>query len=411
MSNFKKNFLKVLSGTASGQLISFILLPILSRTINPEVLGEYAISMMFVMILTPLICLKMDQALLASEDDNKDKIFHVGIRSSLLLSLLILFIVTIANISFFKISEVWIFLTVVSLISFTLSQLTVAYSLSIGNFGIAAKHRFARTVLTLVLQIFICHYYNDAMWMLLSYVVANVISMVLYNSLKSDLFNLRMTGDEIKEVLIEKKGFAVYQNISSLFTMSTQYIMNASMAYFASSNIIGHYSMTTRIMQSPITLISMSIKDAFYYKVKKIKNTNTIKSELMKMNMYLLVPAFTISLVVFLYIPDIFSYILGEQWFDSGIYAQILLPWYVARFINQPSMVVANIIGMQRFVMKFDILSFFINLISTIYFWILFQDVKVVLSAFCAINVILTMILMFLVYISCSRFSKNANAN
>ncbi|HHJ1253840.1 TPA: hypothetical protein ACQFL5_003494, partial [Proteus mirabilis] len=71
MSSFKRNFFKIFAGSASGQIIAIVLLPILTRQVNPGIFGLYSISTIMVMILSPIFCLKLDHSLLSS--NRKDK--------------------------------------------------------------------------------------------------------------------------------------------------------------------------------------------------------------------------------------------------------------------------------------------------------------------------------------------------
>ncbi|OKP08194.1 lipopolysaccharide biosynthesis protein [Xenorhabdus thuongxuanensis] len=402
MSSLKKNFLKIFTGSLSGQIIAVLFLPILSRIITPDVLGQYSISIILIMILSPLCCLKLDQALLASNEKDKHNILFSAIYISGIISLIIFFLSILIFYSFNFLYLEWYIYTILSLYTFTISQLTVSYSLSTGNFNTAVKHRFVRTVLCLFLQILISYYISaTSNSLLIAYSVSNVISFIFFNNIHITSFLNYFSLREINLIIKEKKNFTYYQTISEIFSMSSQYIVNLSMTIFSTAAIVGIYSMTTRTMQAPITLITSSVKEAFYYKIKRFQNKKSIRKELIKISIILLIPSLIISILIFKHLPFLFGFIFGNQWIESGVYAQILLPWFILLFINQPYSATANVIGIQNKILFLDIFSFFIRSVSIIISWILFDNIYTTLLIFSLTGILLNLWLIILVYKNC----------
>ena len=67
--SFKKNVLKLLLGSAGAQILGFMLLPVLTRLISPETMGDYSLLMMFVILLAPFIIFRLDLAILAKKEE------------------------------------------------------------------------------------------------------------------------------------------------------------------------------------------------------------------------------------------------------------------------------------------------------------------------------------------------------
>ncbi|MDC9596809.1 lipopolysaccharide biosynthesis protein [Xenorhabdus anantnagensis] len=403
MPSFKKNFLKIFTGSVSGQIIAILLLPILSRIITPDALGQYSISIILIMILSPLCCLKLDQALLTSNKEDKQNIFFSAIYISSIISLIIFFISIVAFYIFNFLYFEWYIYTTLSLYTFTVSQLTVSYSLSTGNFSTAVKHRFVRTTLCLFLQIGISYISSISNSLLIAYIISNLISIIFFKNIHITSLTSYFSPRKISFIIKENKNFTYYQTISELFSMSSQYIVNLSMAVFSTSAVIGMYSMTTRTMQAPITLITSSVKEAFYYKIKKIKDKKNIRKELIKISAFLLIPSLIISITTFKHLPFLFGFIFGNQWTESGVYAQILLPWFILLFINQPYSAAANIIGIQKKILFIDIFSFLIRSASIIISWVMFDSIYTTLLVFSFTGILLNLWLIILVYKNCTK--------
>jgi O-antigen/teichoic acid export membrane protein len=60
--------------------------------------------------------------------------------------------------------------------------------------------------------------------------------------------------------------------------------------------------------------------------------------------------------------PWLFSFVFGESWHDSGIYASLLSPLILSRFIATPIMYCLNVMERQLFQLCFNI----VRLISVI---------------------------------------------
>lgn len=388
-------------GSAAGQAISLVLLPILSRTIKPEHLGEFSITMVFVMVFNSIIALKMDGVLLASNQDDKTIYTRIGIASASIISLTIMFLLVIALFFGANFDIIFFILTVGALLSFSLSQLCSSYSLSIGDFSSATKHRFSRTTLTLIIQIALCINYPSGNSLIFGYIMANIAAIFMFNSWNvRDILHIP-SFKQVKVVVYDKWDFVIYQNLSGVFSIASQYIMNLSLVYFSGSSFVGIYSMTTRVMQAPITLVTSSVKDAFYYKVKKISDRSEVRRELKKITIYMFLPAFLASILVFPFLPGVFSFVFGDAWYDSGVYAQILLPWFVMLFINQPYTATGAVIGIQKKLMKFDAFSFLTRVVTVVLSWLIYDDIYITLISFSVLGVLLNAALIRIVYRSC----------
>lgn len=399
MSSFKRNFLKIFAGSASGQIIAIILLPILTRQVNPEIFGLYSISTIMVMMLSPIFCLKLDHSLLSSNRNDKIIILQCGIAYShifFIATFIFLFLYT----KLFDFSNLfWVILTCLSISSFTISQIIISYHMSIGEFNLAIKHRLFRTIFCLISQISLCFLFIPGVEILLiGYILTNIFSFLIFNKLSFFSTFYIPSISVLKKIFIKEKNFTHYQTISDLFSTMSQYVMNFSMMYFSTTIVIGTYSMTTRVMQAPITLITSSIKEAFYYKIKQHKESKIIKKELLRITFILITPAIIGSLIIYPFIPTLFSILFGQEWRESGVYAQILLPWFIFLFINQPFTATANVIGIQRKILFFDIFTFISRIISVLIGWLYFKNIYFTLAIFSVTGVIINIMLMLMIF-------------
>ncbi len=101
--------------------------------------------------------------------------------------------------------------------------------------------------------------------------------------------------------------------------------------------IVGYYSLTKRVLDAPVSLISNSILEVFREKAAFQYNENgdcrpIFLSTLKKLTTFSFIP----FIILFLFSPLLFEFLFGFQWKEAGMYAQILSVMYFFRFISSP---------------------------------------------------------------------------
>lgn len=130
------------------------------------------------------------------------------------------------------------------------------------------------------------------------------------------------------------KAIAIKYQKFPLFTMPAQ-LLNAVAAaapvfilsYFYSEENVGYFSMTMSVLLLPINVISYAVRDVFRKKANDIYKENGHFEGLYKRVFSLFAVATVIACVIIgPFLPQIFSFVLGNKWEAAGVYSQILLP-------------------------------------------------------------------------------------
>lgn len=64
MNNFITNILKLISGTAGGQLIALLLMPIVTRLVTVDEMGKYSLVLAIIMVLSSVASMKLELAVM-----------------------------------------------------------------------------------------------------------------------------------------------------------------------------------------------------------------------------------------------------------------------------------------------------------------------------------------------------------
>lgn len=153
-------------------------------------------------------------------------------------------------------------------------------------------------------------------------------------------------------------------------------------AYFNNSEV-GFFAMTMNILSVPISVISIAVKDVFRQRANEeyIKNGNctVIYLQLLKFIIKLGVSG---SLLLFFFLPSIFSLVLGKQWQIAGEYSQILLPMVLLSFISMSLSGVLIITGKMKVSMYWQIYYVLITILSLFIGLFFFKNIKITLVCF-----------------------------
>lgn len=112
-----------------------------------------------------------------------------------------------------------------------------------------------------------------------------------------------------------------------VFILSSQY----------SPAIVGAYTLCSRMLGIPISVIGSSLSEVFKQKVTEIYHSRGEFSFFFKKTLKTLVLISFIPLILcLLFAPKLFSLVFSDKWTESGMIAQILVFYFVVKFIVGP---------------------------------------------------------------------------
>lgn len=156
-----------------------------------------------------------------------------------------------------------------------------------------------------------------------------------------------------------------------------------------SSVEVGFYSLGFMMINRPMNLITNSLTQVFSQRVIEKYNRGEIISREVK---YLVTRLFLITIIPFslagIFGPQIFSFVFGEEWLESGKYMRILLPWLFIVFISSPLSFLPDVLSRQRKAMWIDLIKFFLRIIA-LAIGVIMNDIYLSLLLFSGISFIL----------------------
>src|SRR5699024_10439346 len=141
------------------------------------------------------------------------------------------------------------------------------------------------------------------------------------------------------KVLIKRySDFPKYRMSQSLLNLAGQRVPEVLLISFFNPAIAGFYSLATRVIKKPESLITEAVYKVFYKESAELRNRGSgLFNSMLKKTLTLagmgIVP-FGILVVIS---PSLFSFVFGSEWHTAGVYASYIAVWMYTVFCNTPA--------------------------------------------------------------------------
>jgi O-antigen/teichoic acid export membrane protein len=395
-SDFLKNLITLVSGTAVAQALSLLVSPLLSRYYSPEDFTIFALFNSTSAILSVVATARFE---LAVPLPKLDKDARAVLKLSVLISL------SVAAISFLGIvvfrllssdfdSANWFYLIPISVLVNGLYNAFNYWSTRQKTFKINALGRVVMSVGMATTGVLLGYLTGEAYGLILGLVVGQVLGTLVM--IWPWISNRRTFFSNVTsaEMITQSKEYSSFLKVNTphalLDTFQDHGVVYLLTFYFVEA-VTGWYSFAFRILKAPVGLIGSAFYQLFYQKLSEAKNQNQdLQPLVLSMYKRLAIIGFPFFLVMFLFTPELFEWIFGNRWREAGEIAQILIPWLYLNFILSPVSSITLVCNRQKAAFKITIFDSSIRLIALVIGGVM-QDYSLsftLISIFCSILMI-----------------------
>jgi len=173
------------------------------------------------------------------------------------------------------------------------------------------------------------------------------------------------------------RDFPMINSLHAFMDIAQASGANFLISHFFGQQILGHYSLTVRILRAPLNIIGASLSQVFLQKAAEVNNQGgDLQALVKKAIMGLLLSALPIFAISYLAAPAIFALVFGERWRVAGEYARILSPWLFMNFVVSPLAQIPIITNCQKEVFYLGLLGNSLILLSVIYGGLVVRDIR-----------------------------------
>jgi O-antigen/teichoic acid export membrane protein len=364
-SEFTRNVFTLTSGTTIAQAIPVLLSPVLSRLFSPEDFGILALFMSVAAVLSVIATGRYELAIMIPE--NKKDAYNV-----LALSLIITFITAILALVlvilfkrpamiFFEEPAIgsWLYLIPVVVLFAGVYQSFNYWSTRQKTFKLNAASRVSQSTANITTSLGLGVAKAGPAGLIAGYIVGQIVAGLIlfinfFKNIREFLNLISVKG--IKSNAKKYRNFLIINTphafVDSLQDNGIVYLI----MYFFSKHVLGSYSFAFRVLKAPVSLIGGAIFQVFYQEASAAASKGeNLRPKIMRIYKTLFVAGFPLFLILFLFTPDIFAFVFGENYRDSGEIARIITPWLFLNFLASPVSCVTLVMNKQKVAFYFTI--------------------------------------------------------
>jgi len=415
-SEFSRNILTLMTGTTVAQAIPIAISPILTRIFEPTEFGILALFVSITSIIAVIATLRYELAIVQPHSD-KDAVaivvLSVGITSIVtLFSLIIIHIFNGDLQSWLGNVEIGLWLYLVPLSVF----ITGTYrSLSYWNtrkklFKSVAISKVNQSVGTAAVQVSFGLSGIGSVGLIWGYLLGYLIALLtlIKKSLIDDkkMF-INVKYENIKRNAIAYKKMPKYSTFGALADSISLQMPILVISKFYDLMQTGIFSLVFRVLNLPLSFVSVALSQVLLQKIARMHHESPKQIKLIILKLFFLLLAMMIPFISLIWMcgEDLFAFVFGEAWREAGEMAAVLVFAVAIRFATSPLSVVMALDHNVKLGALWQF-TYFLTITFTLFYFSSF-DIKVLLFAFVAHEILLYTLYLFIILKGSA--SKRAN--
>lgn len=378
--SFLKNVAIVSTGNLFAKLIGVLCTPVIARLYSTDAFGAFSIFVSLVSILGSFSTLRYSVTIPIAKDDNTVyTLLKLCFIITTILSIIIFLFLLVVNI-FIETSTYYQIKKYLWLVPFIfwgqgIYEALNSWAIRLKEFKLITKTRIKQSISSSIIKIGFGIIFKNSFGLFLGHLIQEFtgIGNFLVKLLKQQpkLFK-KTTLKELKIVAVRYKKFPLIQSWSQILLAVGAQLPVIMVGTFYGTHIVGLFGLAMTVLNAPMDLIGQSVAQVYYSEISDYGKKNISKifnlsvTIIKKMSLIGLLPICLILIIG----PWLFSFLLGHEWYDSGVFAQVLCLLIYFKFISSPIMNCLNVLERQDIQLFFNVVR---TILTVIIFLLSFQ--------------------------------------
>jgi len=367
-SGFLRDALSLSGGTAIAQVIAVAALPLLTRMYTPDEFGVLALYIAVASLLSVFASMKLEQAIMLPKTDRE----AAGILVALLISSVVFALIILVAILLLRdrllvwsgaqALKPWLYFLPLSIFLLGSYQGLRFWQMRQRNFSLVSAGLVSAILASTLVAIMIGAWgkaaFNGASGLVIGFICQGLVNVAILlkgvRQQKAHFSSINIVGI-IQAVRPYQKLVSTLLFSNGIASGSMQLPVLTIGGVFGNS-ILGFYSMAERIISAPIALIANALGDVYRQRAsvswRESGSFNHLYWKTLLLTSVTGIPVFSVGI---LFAPDLFVFVLGEDWWVAGEYAQIMLVGGLFGFVTSPVDKGAVIVGAARFIILWNL--------------------------------------------------------
>lgn len=330
-----------MGGTATSQIIIVIASPVVTRLYNPEDFGLFSIYTSVVGLVSCVACLRYELAIPLPEK-NKDALNLIGLCSVLItistfLTGLAVFCSTslITGYLGYELSFLQLLLIPAGVFLSSSYLLLNYFAIRFSLFGSISIAKVVQSSITTAMQI--VFYSLGAIALIIAQLTAQICSIFWIAIKGRKIISFKeISFKGIIQISKRYKSFPIFSTFEVLVNSFANLIPPLILALYFGPVYAGFYALTYKVLALPTSLLGGAVNDVFLSKGAALDRESNLAKFVYSVHGNLAHLSLPFLLLVFITGPDLFTFIFGADWKESGRLAQIMAPWLYFQFVSSP---------------------------------------------------------------------------
>lgn len=363
----------VAGGTVIAQALNMLCTPVLSRIYSPEDFGVMSVFVSVMSILVPLSSMRYYLSVALPKTKRYSD-------ACLILSFLLEIATTVA---FFLVALLfgnkllqlcgiaklipYRFMLPAGIFFYGLYMLLTQWAIRNAIFGIIARTKITQSASGNAIKIGMGLLGLKPLGLIIGTIVSygGGITSIFCEMVKKGL--PKSCKSNVKRVAIKYRKFPMYDTVSALLNTARQQVMPVLIFAYFGAKITGFYSMANQLLVIPSVFIGDAIGQVFLQRASRAKYEGGLDALTLKTYKSLIRIGMFPLLLLSLFSPAIFSFVLGNQWVDAGIYARLICFFVLFSFCFSPISATYSIMSKQDRGMYLVAFNFLVQVVSFVF--------------------------------------------
>lgn len=345
-SEFIKNVATLATGTTLAQAVSIFTAPVLYRIYSKVDYGTLGLYMAITGIIGVFSTMQyLQPILLEKEDDEAKKVMWLNRVINVVVTLLVFLLVIglgkyvgqwLNNEAIIP----WLYLIPVSIFFSGQNEIFKVWANRKKKFKIMSFNALLTASLVPAVSITVGVFNNGPLGLFLGILTSQIVPPIILLITLTKNEDLGLKYLDWSAIKIKAK---IYSNFP-LYSLPSEFINRFSnllpvfmLSMYVGPAVVGVYNLCLRMLGLPIQLIGGAIAEVFKQKATQDYNekgnfNNIFKKTLKSLSLISIVP----TLIILFWAPEIFSFVFGGKWLESGIIAQFLVVYIMMKLIVSP---------------------------------------------------------------------------
>ncbi|WP_404982895.1 hypothetical protein [Cobetia marina] len=357
-------------GNAFAQLVNFIAISYVSRSVGPDEYGNYALIISLSLIITAFVTLKGDNIIYSCtkvQDLNEAIINLVGFISRAVFVLLIISVIAACF-------DIYLggILLIALLLSLLNSVIVVASAYFIQEEKISShlKLLLIRPALMFLMQAVLIIISKSYIVLCLGKMIADsFVALIRLKSTPVCHANTSIAG--IKQFIVKYKYYCLHGTSASVLNILNQQLALIASPFIYNGFYTGHFGLALSLVIAPIGIVLSPLRGLIIKKVSQVKPT--LKNYCLY-TLLLGVLSVIVYIVAYLATPYIVSEIWGDTWPYLADVVMCLIIWPLSGLFSSYSYAIIIANSKQKLLLNVELVYFFIR--TTIIFYYFYYSVE-----------------------------------